>query len=429
MPTYTIRDPQSGRSLRLTADGPPPTEQEIAKAFLDSANATPLSEPETYEGGFRKGLSEGATEGAVGFGRGLARSPLDLARGVKSLVTAPLDTLRGAGQGILNLLQATPEVLADSLAGAQQIVPGLGGPQLDPTQPLAPASARIAQEPQAFGEAVGSQVGQMALTAKPTAIPRGVAAAGRGLQHAGRLPALRRASTYGAVGAGMSGNLPAAAAAAVAPSVVRGTGRVLERGGTAVAEGMARTGSAATNLARRAATAVGDVVDQGHARLLQATQRANQAPMSGAAGEGAVAAGAARGAATSLDDAVSQALQSELAGGAAGPAAEAPRVFPRVLSWKPGHGPTAESAQTYRQQFGSREAARRLKTTPSQIKELAPGESRLPDAARQAIDSRISGLPPEEAPAYLDAAPNDLAHSYIEEQLRRALANPPQPPR
>lgn len=414
MPTYTIRDPQSGRTLRLRSDGPPPTEQEIGQAFLDAANATPLSEPEDYRGGFLKGLGEGASEGAAGFAAGLARSPVDLVQGMKSLVTAPGDTLKGAGAGILNLLQAAPEVMADTLAGAQQLAPGLGGPQLDPTQGLGPTSARIAQDPSEFGEQVGSQVGQMALTAKPTMVPKAVASAGRGLQKASRLPGVQRASTYGAVGLGMGANFPAAIAAAVAPSMVRGAGRLLERGGTAVAEGMARTGSAATNLAKRAATAVGDAVDSGHARLVQALQKTPEPTAAASAGATAGAAGAVG--VSTLDDALTQGL-----------AAEAPRSYPRVISWKPGHGPSASDAQTYRSQFGSREAARRLKTTPGQIKELAPGESRLPNQARQAIDERVSSLTPEEAPGYLDAAPNDLAHQYIEDVLRRALADTSQP--
>lgn len=84
---------------------------------------------------------------------------------------------------------------------------------------------------------------------------------------------------------------------------------------------------------------------------------------------------------------------------------------PRVLSWKPGHGPSAADAASMSQEFGSREAARRLKTTPDQIKILrGPSASVLPEAARASIDQTIATKGIEYA---LSNAPNPLARAYI----------------
>lgn len=93
---------------------------------------------------------------------------------------------------------------------------------------------------------------------------------------------------------------------------------------------------------------------------------------------------------------------------------------PRVLSWKEGRGPSTSDAQSMSAQFGSREAARRLKTTPDQIKTLrGPSASVLPEAARANIDAKIAMLKSDPNFAqlfdqYLQSAPNDLARAYIE---------------
>jgi len=55
------------------------------------------------------------------------------------------------------------------------------------------------------------------------------------------------------------------------------------------------------------------------------------------------------------------------------------------------------------------------------IKRLAPGESQLPEAARQAMSEKLAELSSPEAGAYAGRAPNALAEGYFGDLLRQAL--------
>lgn len=204
MPRYTIRDPQSGRSFTLVGDSPP-TEAEITKAFLDMANATPLAEPSTYDAGFRKGALEGVLGGMQGFAQGVAQAPGDLWKTVKQVAAHPIDSAAAVIDSVnpVKLAGRLPVMLRDTAARME--------------------ASRT--DPQGWGRPIGSQVGQLVLTAAPEILPGMVGAAGRGIEAAGKSPIVNRASTYAAIGSGVSGNVGAAAAAAAVPPALRAVGR------------------------------------------------------------------------------------------------------------------------------------------------------------------------------------------------------------
>lgn len=95
------------------------------------------------------------------------------------------------------------------------------------------------------------------------------------------------------------------------------------------------------------------------------------------------------------------------------PVVEAPPVDPAVSL----RDALAQAASKYRQELGSRDAARSLGMTKDQFKKLAPGASQLPERARRAIDNRLKTLTPAQRQLYLEMAPNQFARDYIASKL------------
>jgi hypothetical protein len=92
---------------------------------------------------------------------------------------------------------------------------------------------------------------------------------------------------------------------------------------------------------------------------------------------------------------------------------------PRVLSWKPGKGPSEADARRMSDLVGSRQAARNLKTTQDQIKTLR-GSSlpALPHNVKIAIDAQLDTLKdPADIAAYIKAAPNKAVLHYLKFKL------------
>lgn len=227
MPRYKVSDPQSGRSLTLVGDAPP-SEAEITKAFLDSANAAPLSEPTDASGGWWKGLQEGAGRGVMGLVSGAMGAPGDLLRNVKQAAAHPIDTATSLLDSVNPIKQAMQ--IPANLRGIEQ------------------AMGKAGADPEGFARPIGSQIGQMALTMAPEAAPGLLKGAGRGVEAVGKSPIVNRASTYGAAGAGFGGDILTAGAAAAAPPALRlagrgmqAAGRGLEQVGGAVKRGLGMT--------------------------------------------------------------------------------------------------------------------------------------------------------------------------------------------
>lgn len=89
----------------------------------------------------------------------------------------------------------------------------------------------------------------------------------------------------------------------------------------------------------------------------------------------------------------------------------------------------AELAKRLREEYGSEEASRMLYgrsragalsrgEAVDAIKRLAPGASKLPNAAKRAIDAGVQQGTPADVLDYVNAAPNDLVREYFANKVR-----------
>lgn len=94
---------------------------------------------------------------------------------------------------------------------------------------------------------------------------------------------------------------------------------------------------------------------------------------------------------------------------------------PRVQSWKEGHGPSDDLIGRIRDEEGARAAASRLKISPDSVRERAPRTSprSLPSDARARISSALAGMTPEERLTYLDSAGSGLTRNFIETEIAK----------
>lgn len=445
----------------------PPTEAEARQAlqsYIPAEEEEPLQaisddEPDTYIGGFLKGLGEGVAGGAKGFAKGLARSPLDLV------------------QGIHGLLTTNPMTSLSNMAKSVGRIPG--------------AVQSAAVDPEGWGKSVGSLTGQQMIgMGTPAAFPKIGRGLGRSLEAAGSHPfAWQLAGAHEM----MSGRLPTGAALAAAPEVLTKTGGALQkafakkpptskplppptRTSTGFStEGSLSSGSMQELLSRgvripsssRPSTQPGisTVPFRTMEELLSADLQGGagfpKAPTPPPPAQPILIGGQTIYPNNPLYQKLAEALKSAreyTPGAPVAPMPEAPVAFapkapvaptfqapapapsstlpqsleealfsppvsgplPRVIKWKEGKGPSERTAQTYRQELGSRDAASRLKVSKDDIKRLAPGESRLPEAVRRTIDQRLSTFKTTaERQAYLDAAPNALTKEYIQFRLNQ----------
>ena len=194
MPTYTITDPNSGRTLRVTGDSPP-TEGELYKLFAVDGG------PDTADEGFRASLKDTGTRTIKGVVRGAvsAANPINWVKGPIDLVK----DLSSGGHGTADTLRA--------------IASG---------------------DPDVGGEAIGALLtgGIAGRVVPPLArrTPNAMVKAGDVIAKGGRYS--RRATPYGVAGAVFTGN-PAGLAAAAAPYVIEGAGRTMSRAGRAMGGG------------------------------------------------------------------------------------------------------------------------------------------------------------------------------------------------
>ena len=92
--------------------------------------------------------------------------------------------------------------------------------------------------------------------------------------------------------------------------------------------------------------------------------------------------------------------------GTAAPAQELGQ--PRVKSWKPGYGPSADDAKALRDKFGSKTTASLLATSQKQVKNLTGDVvPAVPSHVRARIAEKMGTLSPEEQAAYLAQSQNN----------------------
>lgn len=364
MPTYTIRDPETGKTLTVRGDSPP-TEQELTELF-SSQSASPVDvqpegeapqpigddEPDTYIGGFLKGAKEGVIGGAKGFGRGLARSPLDLAEGIAGLVTTnPLDSMKGIVQSVKGI----PEAVRKS-----------------------------ATDPEGWGEGVGSLTGQQLLTA----------GASKGIPMAGRLTgrALSAAGEHSfpwqlaAAHQMMSGNIPMGVGLAVGPEIMSRAGGALTRlfgGSDRLSKGVVHSGGTSRPPSPPpsgprpidALRTSGEGVPRQPSTPTSSTPPPRPESMRIGGSE------------ISPTDPLYRKLREIMESGR--PEPKAPSAPVKQSSWPPSVSPdpskfpmprTAQEWAEARRMWGAEELGRMTGKTAEEVRQLAPGPSRTPSA-------------------------------------------------
>lgn len=291
------------------------------------------------------------------------------------------------------------------------------------------ASGLAHGDPEVGGQMIGNLASGLILPRVPGAISatgRGIQAAGDVMGHGPGALAVRSFAGHAI------GGTPGAIGAAVAPSVLRGFGRVVEGAG----EGMASIGdrimgrNLTPEFPPRIQVAdlgnVPDVRDLGNpnAPAPQPAPRQLNAAPSGPFPSPPSSMGPARG---FLADAPPQPSPPSSAAprgmlGPATPPVPPPSLAsdqqaamldavhgparlgslpasqsPRVLSWKPGFGPSAGDAATLRQAYGSKTAGTLLKARGDQIKTLAPtdGPSQLPAQVSDSLGQQFLAASPE----------------------------------
>jgi hypothetical protein len=142
MPKQTHRIETDKGTFEVEVDAPDPTMKPV-----DS------NEPDTYWGGFAKGAKEGMVGGAEGFAKGIVPGAYHGA--VNSLMAIPAlaKGLLGTAVGTKNLI-ADPEKTLREAAESMKGIPGKASEAIDSAMKLA------AQDPEAFGKAVGDVTGQ-----------------------------------------------------------------------------------------------------------------------------------------------------------------------------------------------------------------------------------------------------------------------------
>jgi hypothetical protein len=169
-----------------TYDDLPRTKAKAAAKTTEAAaqpDQPKAKEPEDYWGGFRKGWEEGGLGGFKGYVKGIVGAPGEVYRGIGSIIEDPAKALIGAAQGAMDLpghiIQTTRE------AGTN---------------------------PEAFGEMLGSGIGQTAVNAALGKAPGVVARAPGALMHVPVVgPVVRGAKILRDIGQAMSETGEAAA--------------------------------------------------------------------------------------------------------------------------------------------------------------------------------------------------------------------------
>lgn len=250
MPTYTVADPRTGRTLKLTGDSPP-TEAELQKIFADAELYDPNRKPASAED------FAPAKPQSEGFFANLARNVLpsttlkDYIEGPARMVTHPVDSI---GLILSALKDAHAQQFQKAGASARAVLsePSMGGKAAAASRTLGhtaaglipivgPAAATIGEQA-AEGDLMGAAGGATGLIGG-IAAPKAVAKVAR-VPGIGRTPNPKLAD---AVALGEREGIPIDAATASGRPVVR---RLQKRvgdtlGGASTAEQFQRDQSAA----------------------------------------------------------------------------------------------------------------------------------------------------------------------------------------
>lgn len=206
MPSFT--EWEARRRGGVAPQGAPDPVQ--SAAHEDDLTPGPLGEMrhatsgDDYTSAFMGELGRTGKEAAIG----LARSPIDLVKGVANTVRHPLDTLMGIGHTAAHPVEAVTELAkhprdAGSLLGQMLLAPKVPGA----------ANTALAEGPSLAGRAIG--------------------AVGRGAEAVGTSRAMKAAGKFGVMESALRMD-PKGMALAAAPAVLEHGGKLMQRGGAAL---------------------------------------------------------------------------------------------------------------------------------------------------------------------------------------------------
>lgn len=374
-------DPKRAAGIVKQRSAPPPNAPD---------GAVSASEPDTWLGGFAKGLKEQFSP------RRIAHRASEGAIGVTQGATALINP-----QTYLDVAKAAPGIARGAMALPGRIAEEGIGPTLDRAKEMA---FDIANDPRSVGQiaggfaapGVGGVVGGGALRTAATVAPKvpgAMQVAGSAIEQGARAVARSAPGRFGLGGAVASMN-PGAIAIAAAPYAVQAAGKGIQAAGRGI-------GRLITKGKKAADVDTGDTV-----RMPAPIDTGDTIRMAPPVDTGATV---------------------RMPVGLLGPAPKSVEFPKPKLS-------AAQVAAELRKKYGSEKAGRMLfgKKSPgvnpasasdrqAAIKRLAPGESKLPDAAAEAIAQQMAGMSPEEAFKYAMRAPNSPAQQHIGQQLRAAL--------
>ncbi len=123
MTTYTIKDPDSGKSITLTGDGEPPTEAEIEAAFAEARRTVPFIQTPSASVGGAQGPSKAgmALYSATDAAARIAEPAMTFA---SSMIAEPVAGIAGLARGATNLFTEAmggkaPTSAAQTVGGIQ----------------------------------------------------------------------------------------------------------------------------------------------------------------------------------------------------------------------------------------------------------------------------------------------------------------------
>ena len=391
MPTYTIKDPTTGKTLKVRGDSPP-TPDELESLFAPTPESDPNkgvvspSEPDTFAGGFAKSLGDTALSTGKGIVEGVAQG-LNPVNWVMGPYNTAKDLITNRGRG--------------TIEGLKQVASG---------------------DPEAGGQAIGNLL-LMHPKVMPV-IPKVYQKTGAGIQKIA--PLVGKATKYPAIGSAVGMNIPMSMALAMAEPATRLVGKGVEGFGNILSRGVSKLTDSPEppppmssdipapkwNYDKFNVAKEGKVVEN---KPNWVEGEFTQDPPE----TGVVATGRSSGPVASPTSSMQEPkmlpaheVTSYQPGpmdevlGTAAPAQELGQ--PRVKSWKPGYGPSADDAKALRDKFGSKTTASLLATSQKQVKNLTGDVvPAVPSHVRARITEKMGTLSPEEQAAYLAQSQNN----------------------
>lgn len=389
----------------------------IDGATYEVSSPTPLTDTDAY------GLAKTQHESSGG---NFSPAPATKNQGPPD----PWADLRATGERLINEDRTPTGPKSPPTPGMDGFLKGLSGND---------STSIVSDDPRGLGalsdaftaEHAGGVARDLGIMGAGALIPGGLKAGGKGLEAAGTAMGSGPGALAMRSMAGHAiGGTPGAVAAAVTPPMLRGFGRVMQRTGEAMSSSPEPPPPQMPQILDLGN--VPDYTDLGNAhapaprpppaQLNAAPSGPFPAPPSSAAPRGMM--GPAPASASVPPPSLASEQQAAMLDAVHGPAplgSLPASQSPRVLSWKPGFGPSAGDAATLREAYGSKTAGTLLKARGDQIKTLAPtdGPAQLPAHVSDSLGQQFLAASPEVRQQMLSAA-SPLVRSLFQSLAERS---------